>query len=229
MLGLYVTVPVACFRPGTAREFWETLPLPPPSTVYGFLLSLVGETDRECHLGVRCTAGVVGTPDRSTVLRRMWRIKELDPKKGKTQGNGANVRPDYQQLLTDVRLIIFVDSQDERRDGPTLEKRVTEALNPQHRTQISRFGGLSLGESTHLVNEVKILQTEQLSFNDEVKVFLVADRGRLTLPVWVDHVGAAGTRYQAGTLVEYSGNFPVRESLPQIDDGSLSGDLATKT
>ena len=46
MIGLKVTVPVACFRKGFAREFWETEELPPPATCYGFLLSFVGETDR---------------------------------------------------------------------------------------------------------------------------------------------------------------------------------------
>ena len=53
MLGVYVTVPVACFRKGLAREYLETEPLPPPATCYGFLLSLVGETDRRRHVGVR--------------------------------------------------------------------------------------------------------------------------------------------------------------------------------
>jgi CRISPR-associated Cas5-like protein len=42
MLGLRVTVPIACFRKGMAREYLETEMLPPPATCYGFLLSLVG-------------------------------------------------------------------------------------------------------------------------------------------------------------------------------------------
>ena len=53
MLGLHVTVPVACFRRGLAREYLETEQLPPPATCYGFLLSLVGEVDRRRHLGAR--------------------------------------------------------------------------------------------------------------------------------------------------------------------------------
>ena len=40
MLGVYVSVPIACFRKGLAREYLETEPLPPPATCYGFLLSL---------------------------------------------------------------------------------------------------------------------------------------------------------------------------------------------
>ena len=53
MLGLCVSVPVACFRKGFAREYLETEMLPPPATCYGFLLSLVGETDRTRHIGCR--------------------------------------------------------------------------------------------------------------------------------------------------------------------------------
>ena len=52
MLGLYITVPIACFRKGLARDFWESEPLPPPSTCYGFLLALVGEERRARHCGV---------------------------------------------------------------------------------------------------------------------------------------------------------------------------------
>ena len=63
MIGLYVTVPVACFRKGLAREYLETEPLPPPSTCYGFLLSLVGET-APCatHWMPRCP-GIVWPPE----------------------------------------------------------------------------------------------------------------------------------------------------------------------
>lgn len=53
MLGLRVIVPIACFRKGLAREYLETEQLPPPSTCYGFLLSLVGETRRPRHAGCR--------------------------------------------------------------------------------------------------------------------------------------------------------------------------------
>ncbi|WP_422387114.1 CRISPR-associated protein Cas5 [Aphanizomenon flos-aquae] len=34
-------VPIACFRQSPAREYAETYPVPPLSTVYGMLLSLV--------------------------------------------------------------------------------------------------------------------------------------------------------------------------------------------
>jgi CRISPR-associated protein Cas5t len=75
MLGVYVTIPVVCFRKGLAREYLETEILPPPSTCYGFLLSFVGETDRTRHIGCRVTAALLSQPEKSVVLRTAWRIK----------------------------------------------------------------------------------------------------------------------------------------------------------
>src|SRR5581483_1419288 len=130
MLGLYVSVPVACFRKGLAREYLETEPLPPPATCYGFLLSLVGETDRRQHVGSRIAPVLLNRPEMSVVLRTVWRVKKTP------LGSPGNTRPDYQQLLTDVKLLVWVDSGGESGNG--LEGRVRAALaNPG---SISRFG-----------------------------------------------------------------------------------------
>src|SRR5437660_12643720 len=53
VITLRVEVPYASFRKSYARSFAETYPLPPPATVYGMLLSLVGERFRRRHAGVR--------------------------------------------------------------------------------------------------------------------------------------------------------------------------------
>ena len=45
-VGVYICAPVASFRVPRAREYFETFPCPPPSTVYGMLLSMVGEVNR---------------------------------------------------------------------------------------------------------------------------------------------------------------------------------------
>src|SRR5437660_8643623 len=121
MLGLYVTVPVACFRKGQAREYLETEPLPPPATCYGFLLSLVGETVRARHVGCRVCPVLLNDPDRSTVLRTVWRVKSLP------LGAAGNTRPDYQQLLAPVELVIWLDSSEEVNPAPRLEERVAAA------------------------------------------------------------------------------------------------------
>ena len=114
---MYVTVPIACFRKGRAREYLETESLPPPATCYGFLLSLVGETDRRAHIGCRVAAVLLSNPAKSVVLRTVWRVKKMP------LGTSGNTRPDYQQLMTDVRLVIWVHSSDEASDR--LEDRVS--------------------------------------------------------------------------------------------------------
>ena len=208
MFGVYVTVPVACFRKGMAREYLETEPLPPPATCYGFLLSLIGETDRRKHVGVRVAPMIVNRPSTSVVLRTVWRVKKIP------LGSAGNTRPDYQQLLTSVELVLWLDSAEEVAAG--LEARVRTALaDPK---SVSRFGGLSLGESTHLVDEVSPAESIILRLGDRTgRVFLLADRGRLTLPVWVDHVGSLGTQYATGDLIETPvAKAPPRESMPKI-------------
>ena len=207
MLGIHVSVPVACFRRGLAREYLETEMIPPPSTCYGFLLSLVGETDRQRHVGARVTPVAIGRPDLSVVLRTVWRVKKTP------LGAAGNTRPDYQQLLVGVELVIWLDSDGEVVEGESLESRVLAALDPARRSRIDRFGGLSLGESTHLVDAVSVFQPDM---NREGQAFLLSERGRLTLPVWVDHVGSAKTRYVTGDLASTPLVPPEPATLPVI-------------
>lgn len=199
MLGIKVSIPVACFRKGLAREYLETYELPPPSTCYGFLLALVGETNRETHLGARVTAALLEKAEMSVVLRTVWRLKKTP------LGSPGNIRPDYQQLLTDVKVIIWLDSSQETPldNKETLEQRVRAALDPSQRGKIERFGGLSLGESAHLVNDVLLVNQDEITAdsNEGACIFLADVNGQTTLPVWVDHVGSEKTRYAVGTIV----------------------------
>ena len=124
MIGLRVTVPIACWRKGHAREYLETEALPPPATCYGFLLSLVGEEDRHRHRGVRVTAGLVNSPEISVVLRTLWRVKSLK----EAPGVGSNARPDYQQLVVNAELVVWCDSTAEPEPSSGLESRVGLAI-----------------------------------------------------------------------------------------------------
>jgi CRISPR-associated protein Cas5t len=214
MLGLRVTVPVACFRKGLAREYLETEPLPPPATCYGFLLSLVGETKRARHVGCRVAPMLLNRPEQSVVLRTVWRVKKMP------LGSSGNTRPDYQQLLAPVELAIWLDSSEESQSGDRLETRVGRALDNPH--SVERFGGLSLGESTHLVDEIHHLdryfaRLKSAERPQTGRAFLLAERGRLTLPVWVDHVGSAGTRYVTGNLEEAPLSPPPLGRMPRIE------------
>lgn len=204
MIGLRVTVPVACFRRGLAREFLETEVLPPPATCYGFLLSLVGETDRTRHVGARVCPVLLNEPDLSVVLRTVWRVKKAP------LGTPGNTRPDYQQLLAPVEVAIWLDSSAEWQ-VPGLEARVREGLERPER--VWRFGGLSLGESSHLVDEVSLIQEDP---GRRGRAYLLAEAGRLTLPVWVDHVGSAGTRYVTGNLEDRSLVAPPLDRMSPI-------------
>jgi CRISPR-associated protein Cas5t len=221
MLSLHVSVPIACFRKGMAREYLETEPLPPPATCYGMLLSLVGEIDRRRHVGARVTAGLLGGTETSVVLRTVWRIKD----KNMPSGSGQNARPDYQQLLTGVsseqpfiNLVVYLDSNDEPDQGNTLEMKVRIALDPAQRQSINRFGGLSLGESTHLVDSISIVNADLLrkcGFRGQ-RIFLGNKDGALSLPVWVDHVGSVHTMHVVGDLVTTDLNPPNVSALPKI-------------
>lgn len=201
MIGLRVSVPIACWRKGWAREHLETEPIPPPATCYGFLLSLVGEERRRRHLGARVSCTLLNRPARSTVLRTLWRVKS-----SKTpQGQGTNMRPDYQQLLIGAELVVWVDRGEEPDDG--LEARVRAALADPG--SVTRYGGLSLGESSHLINDLSLWRTPSLP--DDARTFVTDPRGHLSLPVWVDHVGSAGTRHVTGTLLQ-------RAEAPNVDE-----------
>ncbi|MBD2044135.1 type I-MYXAN CRISPR-associated protein Cas5/Cmx5/DevS [Coleofasciculus sp. FACHB-64] len=183
-IALKVEVPIACFRQSRVREYAETYPMPPPSTVYGMLLSLVGEMNRYKHCGVKLAIALLSEPEKSTVIRTFHRFKTKnihDPK---------NTKPDYQELLTNIEFIAWVDAGVDKAK-PNLVQRLEEAFtNP---ASINRFGGLCLGESRDLVNDVTLLPE---NYYAESMRWLIRDEySSLTLPYWVDHVGSRGTRW----------------------------------
>ncbi len=190
-IGLYVSVPIACFRVPRAREYFESFPCPPPATVYGMLLSVVGEVNRRVHEGAEIAVAMLSEPAYSTVLRTMWRVKD----KGEGLGLGNNRRPDFQELLADVRLGVWVRRGMNEANEVSLAQRLRTAIDKP--SSVARFGGLSLGESTHMVDEVSEFKSQR----NHGKVLVAATDGDLTLPIWVDHVGSK-TRWQQYKLVD---------------------------
>lgn len=180
MIGLYVSVPLACFRVPRAREYFETFPCPPPSTIYGMLLSMIGEFDRRKHEGAEIAMALLSQPAYSVVLRTLWRVKD----RNEGPGLGNNRRPDFQELLSDTRLAIWIRKGATETDAVPLVDRVIGAL--QTPANVTRFGGLSLGESTHLVDEVSRLQDLPI----RGRLLVATDDGDLALPIWPDHVGS---------------------------------------
>ncbi len=172
-LPIRVEVPVCAFRPYTSREYQDTFPVPAPATVYGMLLSLLGipREEKAMHRGAGMALAVVSMPQRAKVFRKLRRGDDLE-----------DTRPDYQDLLMDLTLCIWLRQGEDTADPP-LSARIPTAL--AHPDTITRFGGLSLGESSYLVDAVGPTQMPL----DKALQFLKPDkeRGFYRMPVWVDH------------------------------------------
>lgn len=199
-ISLIVDIPICSFRRGSAREYLETEKFPPPSTVYGFLLSLIGEEDRNTFINTEISIARIVQPELSTVFRTCWRVK----KSGIPPGVGENKRPDFQELLTGLQILIWVQA------GKLAEKLWMAKENP---CLIERFGGLSLGESRDLVNEIiwcpeNGQQNCEWLYNDECGIF--------TLPVWVDHVGTKNSVWSQFSVMENSTDLPGPEDVRWI-------------
>ena len=193
---LYVDCPCTSFPRSFARDYKETYLYPPPSTIYGFLLSLVGELDMTAHLGVKLAIGTIGDkPDISRILRKQ-RSHKFGKKHLGTYPTSQYSKPNFQELITDVKIAIKLDSSSETAKV-RLDERVAIALaSPE---QITRFGGLSLGESWSLINGIRTYRETDGKIN-----WLVKDnRGLIGLPVWINRQNSRGT-FERFSIGEFS-------------------------
>jgi CRISPR-associated protein Cas5t len=156
------------------------------------LLAAVGEPNRLYHEGAEVALALLSVPELSVVVRTLWRAKD----RNRAPGIGENRRPDFQELLSNVRLAIWIRTGAAEGARPSLSDRVAAALTRP--SGINRFGGLSLGESTHLIDELRALGPAD---HGEGRLLLADIEGDLALPVWSDHVGAAGTRWGQYRLI----------------------------
>lgn len=183
-VSLFVSAPVCSFRKGYAREYLETEEMPPPSTIYGFLLALIGEEDRHKYLGTELAYAILTKPELSVVMRTAWRMKN----KNVPPGVGQNRRPDFQEILTGVEILVCL------KPGKLADRINKVQTSPRN---IKRYGGLSLGESRDLIND--ILWNPDLK--QETGQWLTIDsEGEFPLPVWVDHVGSKKTIWRQFSL-----------------------------
>lgn len=190
---LYIDCPCTSFPRSFARDYKETYLYPPPSTIYGFLLSLVGESDLTVHLGAKLAIGIIGDkPVISRILRKQRHHKFSKTHMG-TYPPSKYSKPNFQELLTDVKLVIKLDSSDELAKIKLDEKVAIAITSPE---QITRFGGLSLGESWALINGIRPYREADGEIN-----WLVKDcRGLISLPVWINRQNQRGTfqRFSCG-------------------------------
>lgn len=192
MITLRVKVPYGRFRKSFARSYAETYPLPPPATIYGMLLSLVGERFRRRHEGVRLAFAFRQIPRIATNLSKLSRYKYGVPGKQSKLGNA----PDFVEILCGIEFLCWIDSTQEIGSDalPTLERRIIEAIN--FPDKVNRSGILCLGLSDDIVDEVVLCQ----SITGTWHRLLPEDTGQVELPIWVDHVGSANTRWNRYNL-----------------------------
>ena len=201
-IALRVEAPVVAWRVPYAVEYGETFNVPPPSTVYGMLLSMVGEERKERHQGVKLAMAMLSQPGFSTTLRSQWRFKDSTiPGRRSTK----NVIPGTQEILTDVRFALWVDSTGEPGRCLTLAERLTTALETPG--AITRYGGLSLGESRDMVDFVGFLNPRE----DVVGYPVTVDpRGDIALPVWTEFGTGGKTRWGQFHLATSPEILPLR-------------------
>lgn len=202
MIAIRIQAPFATFRKSFARGYAETYRLAPPATVYGMLLSLIGERFRQRHQGVRlafayahktplndegiCTC----LPRVATCLRKLSRYKYGVALKQSTLGNA----PDYVESLCDLDFVCWIESSREESQESTLEQRVITALNQPEK--VTRYGVLCLGLSDDVVDDVSHIPNVTGFWHR----LIPSTTGNLELPIWVDHVGASKTRWQRYTF-----------------------------
>ena len=176
---------MAGLRPMWARSYQETYPAPPPSTVYGMLLSLVGveRSDRDRHAGVRIALALAKNQsdevwqrrEKARILRKFRRVAQTK----RSADPLADRRPDYQEVLLGLQFWLWVD--DAHAQHP-LTDAVRAALDPDRRAEVVRHGALCLGESSHMVNDIRVR-----SPRGRAQFVAPCDGGFLTMPVWTDY------------------------------------------
>jgi CRISPR-associated protein Cas5t len=183
---LYLDCPCTSFPRSFARDFKETYRYPPPSTIYGMLLSWVGEVDMNAHRGVKLAIGLVGADPPISRIVRKQRHHKFSTKNLGSYPTSQFSKPNHHELLTDLRCAVQVDSSDETA-MVALADRIAIALATP--SQITRFGGLSLGESWAMLNGIRLYRET----DGDIRWLVKDSRGLISLPVWVNRNTSQGT------------------------------------
>jgi len=214
LMQLYLDCPCTSFPRSFARDYKETYRYPPPSTIYGLLLSLVGEIEMSAHLGVKRAIGIIGDdPPISRIVRKQRHHKFSKTHMG-TYPTGKFSKPNFQELLTDLQIAVRLDSSEESATVK-LAERVAIALSTPD--QITRFGGLSLGESWAMVNGIRAYRETDGSIR-----WLVKDnRGLISLPIWINRQTGQGTFQRFSWSNEFYEECWV--TIPKLDAPATKG------
>jgi CRISPR-associated protein Cas5t len=180
--------------------------------MYGLLLSLVGEVDMEVHRGVKLAIGIIGDdPPISRIVRKQRHHKFSKTHMG-TYPSSKFSKPNHHELLTDLEVVVQIDSSEETATVKLVERVAIALSTPE---QITRFGGLSLGESWAMVNGVRTYRETDGS----VRWLIKDNRGLIGLPIWIDRKTGQGTFQRFSWSDEFHQNcfvkIPNSQSVPK--------------
>lgn len=211
---LYLDCPCTSFPRSFARDYKETYRYPPPSTVYGLLLSLVGEVDMMAHIGVKLAIGIIGNdPPISRIVRKQRHHKFSRNHMG-TYPTSQFSKPNHHELLTDLQVVLQIDSSGELAAVKLIDRVAIALATPN---QITRFGGLSLGESWAMVNGIRTYREE----DGTIRWLVKNNRGLISLPVWINRESGQGT-FQRFDWSDFSDDCLVKIEVPEVVETTTS-------
>jgi CRISPR-associated protein Cas5t len=205
---LYLECPCTSFPRSFARDFKETYRYPPPSTVYGMLLSLVGEVDLLAHSGVKLAIGIVGEPPPISRIVRKQRHHKFSVKNLGTYPTSQFSKPNHHELLTDVRFVVRIESSGETATVKLVDRVAIALSSPE---QITRFGGLSIGESWAMLNGIRVYRED----DGAVRWLQQDKRGLIGLPIWINRATTQGTFARFSLVDEFTDECLVSIKAPE--------------
>ncbi|MGK7930880.1 MAG: CRISPR-associated protein Cas5 [Microcystaceae cyanobacterium] len=205
-VAIHIEVPLASFPQSHSREYQKTYLYPPHSTVYGLLLSMVGEFNPKQHCGAELAMAMLEKPQKSKVLRQFHRFKHNNPH------DVSNWRPDFQELLTDLDFIVWVRIGKDKGHPRLYERLIQAILCPE---SVNRYGYLYLGQSTNLVDSVALVEDD---FALGLRHWLIQDEdGGISLPYWVDF-DIKGTQWNRYRVERNPCRFPPDLAWTRIEE-----------
>ncbi len=146
------------------------------------------------HVGVKLAVGIIGDdPPISRIVRKQRHHKFSRDHMG-TYPTSKFSKPNHHELLTDLQAVVQIDSSEEPAAVKLLDRVAITLSTP---AQITRFGGLSLGESWAMINGIRTYRET----DGDIR-WLVRDlRGLIGLPVWIDRQTTQGT-FQRFSIAE---------------------------
>ena len=160
--------------------------------------------EKSNYSGVKLAIALEGEPEKTRVFRKLRRV----PQANRNADPLTSRRPDYQDLLLWLKLWVWLNDGNSEY---SLVEKVKQSFDKKQRHTLKRYGGLSLGESSHLVNEITLESPK----NKEGKFLATNEQGFYTFPVWVNHPrhGEGNTRLMRFNILE-----PELLKMPENDD-----------